>query len=123
MGDRVVIQRIRIAGTGFFGLLDVSFSDGLNCIIGARGTGKTSILELIRFATGRDDDTPEIAARVNALLREVLGHGGTVDVDVTTQLGERLTIHRSLEGLPTATNRDTATNAKVTWPLFPPDEL
>ena len=31
----------------------IDSATGLNCIIGARGTGKTTVLELIRFAMER----------------------------------------------------------------------
>ncbi len=34
---------------GFLRDLDLSFQAGLNVLIGERGTGKTSIIELIRF--------------------------------------------------------------------------
>lgn len=42
------IERVQIE-EGFLDGLDVSFSAGLNVVIGARGTGKTSLIELIRF--------------------------------------------------------------------------
>ena len=31
----------------------MDFSDGLNCVIGGRGTGKTTVLEALRFALDR----------------------------------------------------------------------
>jgi ABC-type uncharacterized transport system ATPase subunit len=34
---------------GFLDGLRLDFEDGLNCIIGGRGTGKTTVLEFIRF--------------------------------------------------------------------------
>jgi len=37
---------------GFFDGLDLTFEPGLNVVIGGRGVGKTSIIELIRFALG-----------------------------------------------------------------------
>jgi recombinational DNA repair ATPase RecF len=36
-----------IVEDGFLDGLDLRFSDGLNVLIGARGTGKTSIVELL----------------------------------------------------------------------------
>jgi hypothetical protein len=44
----VLIERLVVEG-GFLDGLDLSFSTGLNAIIGGRGTGKTSIIELLRF--------------------------------------------------------------------------
>jgi len=40
------ICSIRVVG-GFLDGLDIDLADGLNCIIGARGTGKTTVLELV----------------------------------------------------------------------------
>jgi DNA repair ATPase RecN len=45
------ITRLRVE-EGFFDGLDLSFESGLNVIIGGRGVGKTSIIELVRFALG-----------------------------------------------------------------------
>ena len=54
-----LIQRLRVIG-GFLDGLDIQFADGLNCIIGPRGVGKTTILEMMRFALdtmpGREGD-------------------------------------------------------------------
>ncbi|MEB8055799.1 AAA family ATPase [Pseudomonas fulva] len=45
------LKRVQI-DDGFLEGLDIQLSEGLNTIIGARGTGKTSLLELIRFCLG-----------------------------------------------------------------------
>ncbi|MCY3991388.1 MAG: AAA family ATPase [Caldilineaceae bacterium] len=45
------IERIQVDG-GFLNDLDLHFRLGLNVLIGARGTGKTSLIELIRFGLG-----------------------------------------------------------------------
>jgi ABC-type lipoprotein export system ATPase subunit len=42
------IISLRVIG-GFLDGLTLDFDTGLTCIIGARGTGKSTILELIRF--------------------------------------------------------------------------
>ena len=48
MADRKssVIRGIKITH-GFLGGLDTPLSEHLNCVIGARGTGKTSLIEFI----------------------------------------------------------------------------
>lgn len=43
------LKEVRIVG-GFLDGINYRFSDKLNCIIGARGTGKTTFLEFIRYA-------------------------------------------------------------------------
>ena len=43
------IERIRFVG-GYLDEVDIEFSDHLNALIGGRGTGKSTLLECIRFA-------------------------------------------------------------------------
>ncbi|WP_288944485.1 AAA family ATPase [uncultured Marinobacter sp.] len=57
------------------GRLDISFTAGLNVIIGARGTGKTSVIELIRFCLGVQSYTSETAKRSKEHALSVLGSG------------------------------------------------
>ena len=51
------IKRVQME-EGFLDGLDVSFTRGLNVIIGERGTGKTSLIELVRFCLGAEDSLP-----------------------------------------------------------------
>ncbi len=62
------IERLEVSG-GFLDGLKLPFADGLNVLIGARGAGKTSILELIRYGLGVPAMTTdaERAARDQAL--------------------------------------------------------
>jgi len=91
------IEKIEVK-EGFLAGLTLTFSSGLNVIIGPRGAGKSSILELIRFAF--DFPAPEdIARRVDAHVRGVLGSGKVI---VTVEEGgKRRQIERSLKS-PTA---------------------
>lgn len=68
------IERIQIE-EGFLNGLDVSPLVGLNVIIGARGTGKTSLIELIRFCLNVDGYTPETNRRSREHALSVLGSG------------------------------------------------
>lgn len=54
----VTIERIHVEG-GFLHGLDLRLKRGLNVLIGARGTGKTSVIELIRYAFGIKNQTSE----------------------------------------------------------------
>ena len=45
------LSRVQIE-EGFLDGLDLPFQPGLNVIIGARGTGKTSLIELVRYCLG-----------------------------------------------------------------------
>lgn len=88
------IRRITVAG-GFLDGLDVSFGDALNCIIGPRGSGKTTLIELIRFGLddmpGREGDP--LRARIESIVRSNLD-GGRVELEVETKDGQRFTITR-----------------------------
>ena len=79
------IERVQIE-EGFLDGLDVSFSRGLNVIIGERGTGKTSLIELVRFCLGVQGYTSDATKRSRDHALSVLGSG---QVAVTLSDGER----------------------------------
>ena len=68
------IERVHIE-EGFLDGLDVTLSPGLNAIIGARGTGKTSLIELIKYCLGVKGNTAESAKRSLEHALSVLGSG------------------------------------------------
>jgi ABC-type lipoprotein export system ATPase subunit/predicted nucleic acid-binding Zn-ribbon protein len=97
-----LIKRLRITG-GFLDGLDIEFLDGLNCIIGPRGAGKTTVIELTRFAIdampGRQGDP--LRKRVENIIEANLG-GGRVEVTVETKDGATYVISRSAGEQPVA---------------------
>lgn len=90
------IKRLRVVG-GFLDTTDIKFADGLNCIIGPRGTGKTTVLELLRFGLdampGREGDP--LRRRIESLVEANL-NGGRVEISVETKEGLSYTITRAL---------------------------
>jgi len=118
MSARTTLEALRVSGQGFLSELNVQFSPHLNCIIGARGTGKTSLLELIRFASGREADTDNTEAVLSRLIPVILGADGAVELDLTTPLGQQLTITRTVNGDLTAIDRDTSEAVDVDWPAL-----
>ena len=68
------IARVQIE-EGFLDGLDIQLSSGLNVVIGARGTGKTSLIELIRFCLGVPGYTPDTTKRSWDHALSVLGTG------------------------------------------------
>ena len=95
------IERIQVE-EGFLDGLDVSFAPGLNVIIGERGTGKTSLIELIRFCLGVDGYTVDSGRRSLDHARSILGSG---QVTVTLSDVERqiLVTRTSSDDSPRAT--------------------
>ena len=79
------IRGLSVVG-GFLDGMRLEFTDGLNCIIGARGTGKTTVLELIRYALDQLPRDPTARKRLLGLVQENLG-GGTVQVEIMTRDG------------------------------------
>lgn len=88
------IERVQVE-EGFLDGLDVDFEAGLNVLIGARGTGKTSLIELIRFCLDARSYTAETAKRSHDHALSVLGSG---QVTVTLSAGtEKIVVSRSAD--------------------------
>ena len=68
------ISRIEVE-EGWLDGLDLKFSDGLNVLIGPRGTGKTSIIELIRFCLGIPAYSDDIGQTARNHALTILGSG------------------------------------------------
>jgi len=90
------IERVQVEAEGFLAGLDAGFETGLNVIIGARGTGKTSIVELIRYALAPSSFSDEVSVRGNQQAVAVLD-GGAVTVTIADG-DERFTITKSASG-------------------------
>jgi hypothetical protein len=79
----------------------VSFAPGLNCVIGARGTCKSTLMETIRFAFDHDADRVRVMSEpgnqepFQGLLAETLGPG-SVRCEVTDDTGATYIIEREL---------------------------
>jgi len=90
------LKSVSIIG-GFLDGVRFELADGLNCFIGARGTGKTTALELVRYAIDALPDreaNPAEHKRIESLVEQNLA-GGRVEVEVETKDGLAYTITRS----------------------------
>ncbi len=92
---------------GFLDGLSIDFADGLNCLIGPRGTGKTTVLEFIRYALDEfpRDDGGQARKRVETLVRSNLGDG-RIQLTLQTRDGLTYTIDRSASGAPLVLTAD-----------------
>ena len=88
------IERIQVEG-GFLDGLDLKFKSVLNVLIGARGTGKTSIIQLIRYALNVKNATKESSAKSLDQARAVLS-GGEVSVSLIDP-SESIIVSRTAE--------------------------
>ncbi len=102
------LRRLRVYG-GFLDQLDVRFTDGLNCIIGGRGSGKTTVLEFIRYALNKipgQETSSEKAQReqLHALLLANLGKTGCVELEVESREGLTYNVRRAAGDPPVVTD-------------------
>ena len=99
------IERLSVTG-GFLDRVSIELADGLNCFIGARGTGKTTALEFLRYGLNRMPDPKVDRERKNDIEKLVeanLAHG-SIEISIRTEADLRYTVRRSYSVDPTVTN-------------------
>jgi DNA repair ATPase RecN len=81
---------------GFLDGTRLEFADGLNCIIGGRGTGKTTVIEFVRYILGMLPDSSDSRPRARAMEGHVRGNlgTGTIRLEVETRHGTRYRAER-----------------------------
>lgn len=105
---------------GFLDGMNIEFADGLNCLIGHRGTGKTTVLEFIRFALDEfpHDDGGVARKRVDALVKSNLGDG-RIRLAVQTKDGLAYIVDRTASGAPMVlTAEEKPTDVRIHAPGF-----
>jgi ABC-type lipoprotein export system ATPase subunit len=103
---------------GFLDGQSFAFSQDLNTIIGARGTGKTTVLELARYAMDALPADPVERKRIEDLVMRNL-RGGRVDLAVRTKDGLAYTVSRAPGEDPIISTADgTVTEMTVRSGLF-----
>ncbi|MDZ7293021.1 MAG: AAA family ATPase [candidate division KSB1 bacterium] len=60
---------------GFLSGSTIHFNENLNCLIGGRGTGKSTLIESLRYVLGLQPAGEDIQKRHESILREVLRSG------------------------------------------------
>ncbi|WP_299541072.1 AAA family ATPase [uncultured Herbaspirillum sp.] len=95
------IKKIQIE-EGFLNGFEIDLSLGLNVVIGARGTGKTSLIELIRFGLGTVANTPETSRRSRDHALSVLG-SGQVTITLADQNNEIVVVRSASDEAPRST--------------------
>ncbi len=80
------ITKVEVKGAKFLADQEVPFSESFNCVIGGRGSGKSSLLEYLRFAIGyedpavQSDEEDRALQRKRKVLKESLTAGSQVRV-------------------------------------------
>ena len=99
------IECLSVTG-GFLDGVSIELADGLNCFIGARGTGKTTALEFIRYGLDRMPDPRIDRDRrhdIERLVEQNLGRG-SLAISIRTQADLRYVVRRSCGVDPVITN-------------------
>lgn len=80
---------------------EIDFSPELNTFIGIRGSGKSSVLEVLRFGLNLKipNDTIDINYKKN-LVRNVLGAGAEINIKAVDKFGQEYFVRRIGESLP-----------------------
>src|SRR5215469_3480962 len=98
-----VIEKIEISG-GFLPGLSVTIPQGLTCIIGARGSGKSTLVEAVRFALCGISAAPKHCAD---LIQANLAGGALVTITAMADGSNRYTIKRGLKQNPVLLTSDS----------------
>lgn len=101
------IRSLEVTG-GFLQGIKMDFSDGLNCVIGGRGTGKTTVLEALRFALDRMPNETEDRKRLETLEKLLQANLGTgsIKLELQTADGVSYSVSRAFGETPLVTNAD-----------------
>src|SRR5580704_8492947 len=85
-----MVLSLNVTG-GFLADARLEFADGLNCLIGGRGAGKTTALEFLRFGLGLMPDpksNPQRHRAIDSLVKANLGNGRlSIELRTKTEMG------------------------------------
>lgn len=102
----LLIEGLHVSLSKFLGPIDLELNPQFNCLIGSRGTGKSTILEYIRWglcdqpAHAEDgEEIPNFQVKRQSLVKNTL-----------SQLAATVTVHFSLRGVRHTIRRRTDTN-------------
>lgn len=119
------IERIHFTG-GYLDGVDIELSDHLNAVIGGRGTGKSTLLECIRYAFALEPKTQNALKQHKSVIDNNLGkERGMVEVTLrsATLHGRRFTISRKYGNQPTVVDEQGNISPYHPTDLLPGIEL
>lgn len=73
-------------------------SDGLTCLVGGRGSGKSTVIESLRLALGISPSTEDARRRQQIVIEHVLGEGTRISLLLDTEEGPRVVVWTVGEG-------------------------
>ena len=88
------IKKIKVTG-GFLDGQEVEFHTGLNSILGAKGTGKSLLVELLRFSLDHPPKHPDILRDHGSKLTQKLKQDSYVEIWFVDEIGKEHHIKRT----------------------------
>ena len=80
---------------GFLDEQEINFHEGLNSLLGAKGSGKSLAVEFLRFGLNHDPKIQEILADHNSKLEKCLKIHGSVEIGLTDESGKKFVVTRT----------------------------
>ncbi|MDQ2667051.1 MAG: AAA family ATPase [Gemmatimonadota bacterium] len=96
---RIVSLRV---DQGFFDGQEFSFHENLNCLVGGQGTGKSTVIELLRYAFGDVSPFEHIAADHAGKLEKLVGDGGQIEIIYQDSDGDLKRVTREVQSWETS---------------------
>lgn len=117
------INFLRVFG-GYLDGFSVEFSAHLDTIIGGRGTGKSTIINLIRYALGKEPNKERVK-EYNEMIEHNLGSGSRVEMEVTSyaQYGQKFKIIRRYKTDPVIEDANGNVTSMVADEILPNIEI
>ncbi|EMQ2878733.1 AAA family ATPase [Vibrio navarrensis] len=119
------IERIRFVG-GYLDGVDIELSDHLNTVIGGRGTGKSTLLECIRYAFALEPKTQNALKQHKSVIDTNLGkERGLVEITLRSAVlhGRKFTVSRKYGNQPVVVDDQGNVSPYHSTDLLPGIEL
>lgn len=89
---------------------ELKFNSDLNCLIGIRGSGKSTVLEAVRFGLGKNlsSNTSRDREYKESLIQHTLRSGGKIILELENRHGQQYRIERIYGERPTIYRDETA---------------
>jgi len=111
------IKNIKITG-GFLDGAAATFHQGLNSVLGAKGAGKSLLVEFLRFALNQPSANPEILQDHNSKLATRLENYGSIQVLISDETGRDSTITRLWDPAENHPYTDQVRDPADTFPVL-----
>lgn len=119
------IKRLKVTG-GYLDGVQIDFSDHLNAVIGGRGTGKSTMIECIRYVLGKKTIGKNAQRQHEEIIKENLGKAGArveVAIQSSRMNGRSFTVSRRYGESPTVKDEQGRPSSFTPADLLPELEI